>query len=268
MKFTVEILGCRGSLPASGARFAKYGGATSCVSVRCGERSLIFDAGTGIMSLAETFRAPGSADLFLTHAHVDHTLGLMLFPGFFNPEFSCNIYGPISAGAGVRGQLDALMRPPLWPVGSDIFRAKLDWRDITSGDTVDLGGVRVSAVRVAHPGGTVAYRTDFDGRSFVYAPDIELDVKPCPEFEDFARGCELLMFDASYTDEEYARRRGFGHSTVTEAAKIGLRCGAARTLLTHHAPMRADSELDRLAELAVRLNPTAELAAEGMKIEL
>src|SRR5262249_61808404 len=48
---TTHFWGVRGSLACPEPEVARYGGNTSCVEVRCGDRLLIFDAGTG-------FRAP------------------------------------------------------------------------------------------------------------------------------------------------------------------------------------------------------------------
>ena len=47
----VRFWGVRGSIPCPGPTTIRYGGNTPCIEVRCGDRVLIFDAGTGLRSL-------------------------------------------------------------------------------------------------------------------------------------------------------------------------------------------------------------------------
>jgi len=73
MTFSVRFWGVRGSIACSGPRTARYGGNTSSLEVRCGERMLLFDAGTGLRYLGNSLSdSPVDADLFLTHTHFDH----------------------------------------------------------------------------------------------------------------------------------------------------------------------------------------------------
>ena len=73
--------GTRGSLPSPGPNTVRYGGNTSCVEVRAGDRVMIFDAGSGIRHLGDTLVRDGevAADLFLSHFHWDHIQGLPFF---------------------------------------------------------------------------------------------------------------------------------------------------------------------------------------------
>src|SRR5687768_2929405 len=64
--FTVRFWGVRGSIACSGPRTARYGGNTSSIEVRCGERMLMFDAGTGLRYLGTSLadnKTPLGADL-------------------------------------------------------------------------------------------------------------------------------------------------------------------------------------------------------------
>ena len=77
----MQLWGARGSVPVYGARFRRYGGNTPCVEMRCGDRTLIFDAGTWHPSRRPFYAAVGVSDmhLFFTHFHYDHVLGLPFF---------------------------------------------------------------------------------------------------------------------------------------------------------------------------------------------
>src|SRR4029079_15532184 len=87
-RFTVRFWGVRGSIACAGPETLRYGGNTSSLEVRCGERLLLFEAGTGIRDLCNRpWRdAPLDADLFLTHTHLDHVCGLPFFRPLFQPE--------------------------------------------------------------------------------------------------------------------------------------------------------------------------------------
>ena len=112
----VTILGCRGSVPVSGERFNRYGGATSCVLIRSEKNLAVLDAGTGLLKLDSHLHKEQNIPLFLTHCHVDHILGLPLCPPALNCGYQFRIYGAPQGGLDIAAQLDALMSPPLWPV--------------------------------------------------------------------------------------------------------------------------------------------------------
>ena len=91
MSFSVRFWGVRGSIACSGPRTARYGGNTSSLEVRCGDRVLLFDAGTGMRYLGNAMDSSGpveaiEADVFLTHTHYDHVCGIPFFRPFFRPS--------------------------------------------------------------------------------------------------------------------------------------------------------------------------------------
>ncbi|NWG22926.1 MAG: MBL fold metallo-hydrolase, partial [Pseudorhodoplanes sp.] len=56
---SVRFWGVRGSVPCPGPKTVRYGGNTPCVEVRCGEKLVIFDAGTGLRELGDMLAAGG-----------------------------------------------------------------------------------------------------------------------------------------------------------------------------------------------------------------
>lgn len=253
----VQIYGVRGSSPYS--KPTCYGGNTSCVLAVAGDKEIILDAGSGILGVD----AARQRDILLTHTHLDHIIGLTCFPGLYAPDCDATVYGPYCDGMTVRQQIDKMMRPPLWPVGSDAFSHKLRWQSVRAGERFTAGGFKVMAFKTAHPGYCLAYRLETDGASVVYAPDHECGLENTDEFVSFAWRCGLLITDAQYLDRELLHRRGWGHSTITQAAELGAKCRARLTLLTHFDPGRTDEELSAAERLVAAINPRARMAREG-----
>src|SRR4051794_12607610 len=53
MRFSVKFWGVRGSIACPGQSTARYGGNTPCLELRCGDRILILDGGTGLRPLGD-----------------------------------------------------------------------------------------------------------------------------------------------------------------------------------------------------------------------
>lgn len=77
-EFCITFWGVRGSLPVSGERYKNVGGNTACIHVRCGDDELVFDAGCGVRALGKAIleRGVDKLQLFFSHSHYDHILGL------------------------------------------------------------------------------------------------------------------------------------------------------------------------------------------------
>ena len=263
----VKLLGVRGTVPVHGPEFSRFGGATSCVLVKAGGEGLILDAGTGlhVRPFREFFRG-NRFSLLITHSHVDHLMGFPIFPPLFDPACRCSVYLKTRTGLSAREQIQALMSPPLWPVGPESMGAELTFRDVPP--SFSIGPVEVDTMESRHPGGSTIYKISYGGASVVYATDYEPESDAPPDFCAFARGCSLLLLDAQYTEEEYARTRGFGHSTIRRSAAIARACGAARTVLVHHDPKRTDGELLELEQSIQRETPQIRFGREKEEIIL
>lgn len=259
----LTALGARGSAPVSGQKFARYGGATTCFRLDCEDCTVFLDAGTGLFHSSAVTDVP--CHILLSHAHVDHILGLPLFAPLFSPDFAVTLWGATREGRQLRAQLDCLMRPPLWPVDFSAFRARTELKSFNIGDTLTLSPtVFAETIGTAHPGGCTAYKLHFSGKTLVFATDTELSGNE-RELLAFARGCDLLLLDAQYKDEEYKTRAGFGHSSLSKSLEFIEKCAPSAALLTHHDPSRRDDELD---EISRSLPKNVSLAKEGMELTL
>ncbi len=211
MEAVVTILGARGSVPVSGQAYARYGGATTCVLLRFGTEYVVLDAGTGLLYLPDDAMAQPSLPLLLTHPHADHLLGLPLCPYAMKKGARLDIYAAVRGGLDARAQVEALLAPPLWPVGPDALPADIRFHELADG--MRLGEVGVRTLEACHPGGVTLLRLDAQGKSVVFATDCTLDDEPPPRLADFARECDLLLCDGQYRDDEWACRSNFGHSS-------------------------------------------------------
>lgn len=242
---SVTLLGTRGSVPVSGAQYAKYGGATLSVFLRLDGRPLIIDAGTGLLSLTQRL-APGEKELslLLSHPHADHLLGLMMSPLLFDAAARLDVFAVTREGRAAEQQIARLVSPPLWPVGIAELPAKTAFHELGPGELPC--GLSVGLIEGSHPGGVSVMRVSGGGKSVVYCSDCTLDEPYFSRIRDFAASCDLLICDGQYTRGEWREHSGFGHSTWQMAASLAAECHARRLRIVHHAPFRSDAELDEM----------------------
>ncbi len=263
----VVLLGVRGSVPVSGEAHARYGGGTACVLVRMGGETILLDCGTGLLQAPAYLARQKKLTVLLSHPHVDHLLGLPLCPLLFDREAELRLLAVPRGGLSARDQAAALLSPPLWPVGLEAFRAKVSWEDIAE-PAFRIGAVTVEHMEGSHPGGVTVFRLSCGGTSLVYATDCEADQAGLPPLADFAGGCGLLLCDGQFTDEEYAARRGWGHSAWSMAAALSDRCGAGRTVFIHHAPDHTDGLLDEGERWLRAVHPSCSMGRCGEELSL
>ena len=265
-KVTVTILGCRGSVPVSGSRFARYGGATGCVLVRGENAIAVLDAGTGLLELSSHLDGERSIPVFLSHCHTDHLLGLPICPEALNKEFELNIYGATHDGRDVSEQVKALISPPLWPVNPSQLPASIVFHDVAP--RLELNGYTVDTMEGCHPGGVTVYRLTINNRRIVYMTDCTINDENRAALLEFSRDCDLLLCDGHYSDEQWLTRSAFGHNRWSEAARFGVECGAKRVRILHHDPTHSDQILDTARSQVQAISPICDLAFVNEEIAL
>lgn len=264
--WTAAVWGTRGAV-CMGAEFLEYGGNTSCVSVDCGGELVVFDAGSGIVRLGGTLSGGRRIHIFFSHLHLDHILGLPDFGPLHDPEAELHLYGEARDGMSFRQQLERFLGPPYWPLGLGDFPARIAVHEIVPGACVALAeGLSVSTLRGNHPNGSLLCRLEGAGKRAVYALDCEMGGGMSGRLAEFARGCDLLIWDATFTAGDL--RRGWGHSTWEQGAAVGQAAGAGLTLMTHFSPAYNDAFLRKQEELAGRKSAAVRFAREGMTLRL
>lgn len=267
----VTFWGVRGTFPATGQRFVRYGGDTMCIEVECATTRLILDAGSGLRALGERLAkqgAPTEAHLLLSHAHIDHLIGFVQFAPLWRPDTHVTVWSAGGSDDDPAAAARLLLAPPFTPSDASNFPARIDWKD--AGDAFEPApGVRVTSFPVNHPGGAAGYRIDYDRRSLCYITDHEHgDVTADNLLADVVKEADLIIYDATYTEEEMNGRQGWGHSTWQAGMRLRDQSNAKLIAFAHHEPLRIDDDLDRLACAAARAGADAVFAREGMTIDL
>lgn len=304
-EWRITVWGVRGSAPRPAAGYLEYGGNTACISLEWKEDLVILDAGSGLSCLGQRLteqrsvkRRPGSEGqqpvnrqqtggpgfrrlhILLSHLHLDHVLGLFQFSPFYDPDMEIHLYG----GFGFRKKLEALIGPPLWPVGFREFRAKPVFHELCPGETfclAGLDGLSGCTMEGNHPDGSLLYRlderTDEDGNgdknrdkgkagSLVYGLDCEINEKIFPVYAAFAKESSLLIWDAGFVQADL--QPGWGHSTWEQGIGMRHAAGAKRVMMTHYNWAYSDAFLRRQEAMAADMDSACIFGKEGMVIAL
>ena len=290
----IHLCGVRGSTPAPGAEFVRYGGHTSCVAIAPEDGPpggvpdggaaprLILDAGTGLRRVTGLLRgAPFAGTILLTHLHWDHVHGLPFFAAGDRDDARVTLLLPEQeaereGSAGAEEMLARGMSPPHFPITPAGLRGEWSFGNLAPG-VFKAEGFTAEAREVPHKGGrTFGYRVSDGHSSIAYIPDhCPTALGPGPdgwgEYHPaalaLAADADLLIHDAFLLPHEVAAQASFGHCAADYAVALAHRAGARRVLLAHHKPDRTDAALD---ELAARFRPHPQVApaAESQLIDL
>jgi ribonuclease Z len=271
MDLSVFFAGTAGSVPSARRGLPAF-------LVRCGGDRLLFDCGEGTQR--QLVRSVGLADidqLYLTHLHLDHWLGLLGMLRSFelrDRERPLAVYGP----SGTAGLLRA-MRPVYGRLSFPMSVTEL-----ASGQTLSLDGYSVTAFSVRHRGTALGYALVEDERLGRFDARLaeSLGVRPGPDFGRLQRGetiggvspeqvvgpsrpgrkvvfsgdtapCEavavaahqadLLVHEATFGHDEVERARETEHSTARQAAELSREAQVRLLALTHISTRYAGGEL-------------------------
>lgn len=271
----VKFWGVRGSTPTPQPENMRYGGNTSCVEVRVGDRIYIFDCGTGFRVLGhkladEYGQKPVFAHVFVTHFHWDHIQGMPFFGPLYRNAENCFVFHSSARTRNLRRVMEEQMAPPYFPVNMAEMKARRDFHDIEEGRVAFDDSITIQTMWLNHPQGCLGFRIECKEGTLVYATDNE---PGDPYFDKnvrkLAEGADILIYDAQYLPEEYqAHKRGWGHSHWREAVDIVMESGAKELVLFHHDPDHTDTCIDSIVKQALSYYPRVRAASEGMEMLL
>jgi phosphoribosyl 1,2-cyclic phosphodiesterase len=251
----------------------EFGGNTSCVTVSAGDQLIVLDAGTGLFRLGRDLAKkslPG-ATMLLSHSHTDHIVGFPFFAPAWNGKFALTVMaGHLNDQGGVRSVIADSMRDPVFPVQLQHMGAHIKFQDFPAGEHFRLGSdVMIRTTTLNHPNGATAYRIEAEGKSVCYVTDTEHKPgTPDEKVLELVRGTDLMIYDSTYTDEEFPTHIGWGHSTWQEALRVGKLAGVKQVALFHHDPDHNDDFMTEIEHQATAADGTCFVAREGMKVSL
>lgn len=227
---------------------------TACLMLP--EQGILLDAGTGIVHAREHL-ATRDLDIFLTHAHLDHCIGLTyLFDVLTGSEIQrLTIHGEAEKLAAIEEHLFA---PLLFPV-------KLPWefRPLTAPVAL-RGGGKLTWFPLEHPGGAIGFRLDWPGHSLAYVTDTV--ARSGAPYASCLTGVDLLVHECYFSDagREWAEKTG--HSHTTPVAELARQASVGRLVLVHVNPL--DESDDPIGiDTARRIFPRSEIGTDGQVIE-
>lgn len=279
----IKFWGVRGSIPSPGPETVKYGGNTICLEVRfkSPDRLIIIDAGSGIRRLGNYLMANdipqglSTIDIFLTHTHWDHIIGLTSFKPMFIPGMKIRIHGPATYESNSLAKvLSGQFMYRYFPVRLEELESNIEFIELVE-DSFDMGGgVRLTTKYLNHPIRCMGYRFEHKDKSFATVFDSEpfanlfctdpadpgYDAEVSREgevaaaeqnqlIEQWLADADLIIHDAQYTRQEYkTAMQGWGHCSMEDAIDTALNNRVKKLALIHHDPDRTDKQIDLLAE--------------------
>jgi ribonuclease BN (tRNA processing enzyme) len=254
----VEFLGTAGYHPSETRH-------TSCVFVpdAAPDAAFVLDAGTGFFRLIQR-PLPAQLHIFLTHAHLDHVVGLtFLLDVLLGRQCKVTVYGMEQTLDTIKNDL---FDSPLFPLP---FTHELC--AVSNEDCIEVSGVRVSTFPLTHPGGSLAYRFDFPTKdaggdaastrkSLAYITDTAGDGR----YIKFICDVDLLIHERNFSDDLHEVAVASGHCTSEAVTRVVRESRAKRIALTHFNPRPHTDPAD---EDALHDLPDAVYAHDGLSLD-
>jgi ribonuclease BN (tRNA processing enzyme) len=303
--FPVRFWGVRGSIPCPGRDTVEFGGNTACLEIRADKRVVIVDLGTGVRLLGDYLvandlkTAPLDMDIFLSHTHWDHIMGLPMFAPLFFPRATMRICGPVSFDDdSLESIISTQLSYKYWPIRHNELAANITYHELKE-TTIDMGeGLKLTTKYLNHPILTLGYRFEYQGKTIVTVFDHEpfrnlFPTNPDdPNYDELAamegevtareenektlyfyRGADVLIHDAQYTDVEATRHMGWGHSSYEHTIEAVSRAEVKKLVFFHHDPRSTDAQLQSLEDhyrniaAGNKSFPEITMAREGLVLE-
>jgi ribonuclease BN (tRNA processing enzyme) len=243
----LTIVGWSGSFPGPQSP-------ASCYLIDTGDFRLVLDLGNGALGPLQRYTGLGDVDaICISHLHADHCLDMCGYSVFQNyhpdgPQPRIAVYGP-------PGTQDRLSRA----LDSDHLGMAnaFDFTTLAVG-AIEIGPLRITTAHVNHPVETFGFRIEHAGQVLAYSAD----TGPCDELAELARGADVLLSEASFTD-------GPGlpadlHLTARQAGEHATRAGVGELVLTHLVPW--NDPVTCLEQASEAFSGPVRLASSGMRL--
>ncbi len=227
---------------------------TACLMIP--ELGVVFDAGTAAFRIADYLHTD-TLDIFLTHAHLDHVVGLTFLLDVLN--------GKEMKQVAVHGEPEKLEAVEKHLFSEFLFPVEppFDSKPLTEKITLSDGGL-LTHFPLKHPGGSVGYRIDWPERSFAYVTDTT--AAKDSDYIEKIKDVDLLLHECNFGDDQPDQAELTGHSCITPVVEVAAAANVGRLVLVHLNPLsESGDELDIAS--AKKIFPKIELATDRMEIE-
>ncbi len=227
---------------------------TACLMLP--EVGVVLDAGTA-MYRARRFLATDQLDIFLTHAHLDHVIGLTyLFDVLRDRNVRrVTVHATPETLQAIERHLFA---EPLFPV-----KPPCDLRPLARETSLPQGGC-LTHFPLTHPGGAIGFRLDWPQRSMAYVTDTT--ASPDADYVAQIAGVDLLVHECYFPDSKPELAALTGHSMITPVIEVAQQAGVKRLVLVHIDPASEDWVPADLAA-ARKIFPETELGQDLLELE-
>ena len=146
--------------------------------------------------------------------------------------------------------ISRVMAPPYFPVNFDDIRANITYEGECH-ESFSVDSVTITPIFLNHPNQGLGYKFVEDGKSFVFITDNELRFNhpgglEFNDYRDFAQNADIFIHDAEYTEEDYKKTRGWGHTVYNDALRLAMEANVKSFGLFHHNQDRDDDDIEQI----------------------
>jgi ribonuclease BN (tRNA processing enzyme) len=227
---------------------------TACLMLP--EIGAVLDAGSGMCRLGE-YLATDRLDIFLTHAHLDHVIGLTYLVNVVPADVVRRtiVHGDAAKLAAVR---EHLFDESIFPVAPPFQFASL------TNSLALAGGGTLTHFPLAHPGGSIGFRLDWPGHSLAYITDTT--AAAVVDYVEKIRGVDLLVHECYFAENDGDLPAITGHSWLMPVVEVAAAANVGQLVLVHIGPhYDSDDVFDLVA--ARRVFQNTRLGVDRLELE-
>ena len=233
----------------------------SCVVVRTGGETLVFDLGSGaVRGMLRADLDPFAVDrIFFTHFHPDHTVDAVPLLFAINHGSQEERTRPLRvSGPEPFAEFWASLMKVWGRWMSGEYATLLSELPRECPSPIELAGGRLSWAPAEHRHESIAYRLDAGEGAFVYTGDTEYS----DAVVELARGADTLLIECAFPDDTPVP----GHLTPSGAASIAREADVKRVILTHIYPVT--DVIDLVSEVGNGFDGEVIVAEDGLTLDV